>query len=211
MKCKFDERKNFVRAFAVYMAADASDEATLNAAFAEAFTNPEDAKAAVFNRLGLNALKGQIPGEGSNPDPDSKPNEEVKPSIDPAKDDPVKHVDTTGNTIVSNIDSDNMSACYQDAAAYTRMQIEFQSKMLKSSILDIDKSGSECYVDPNAVVDDANHITLQIQDVLLTRNVMRTNCPGTVNNNNWSYRILSTDLNKNIVSKFKEYNSKYNR
>lgn len=58
---------------------------------------------------------------------------------------------------------------------------------------------------------DANHITLQIQDVLLTRNVMRTNCPGTVNNNNWSYRILSTDLNKNIVSKFKEYNSKYNR
>ena len=160
MKCKFDERKNFVRAFAVYMAADASDEATLNAVFAEAFTNPEDAKAAVFNRLGLNALKGEIPGEGSNPDPDSKPNEEVKPPIDPAKDDPVKHVDTTGNTIVSNIDSDNMSACYQDAAAYTRMQIEFQSKMLKSSILDIDKSGSECYVDPNAV-DDTNHTTLQ--------------------------------------------------
>lgn len=58
---------------------------------------------------------------------------------------------------------------------------------------------------------NAQHVILQFQDLLLTREASRTNVPGKVLEENWSYRILSNDINDRLAIKFKELNIKYNR
>lgn len=58
---------------------------------------------------------------------------------------------------------------------------------------------------------NAQHVILQFQDLLLTREASRTNVPGKVLEENWSYRILSNDINDRLAKKFKELNIKYNR
>lgn len=58
---------------------------------------------------------------------------------------------------------------------------------------------------------NASHIILQFQDLLLTRDAYRINIPGKVSEDNWSYRIMSNDINDRLAQKFKELNLKYNR
>ena len=57
----------------------------------------------------------------------------------------------------------------------------------------------------------AKHVSLTMQDILFHGKEARMNEPGTVNDNNWSYRFLWHDLNDDIKRDLKELIRKYNR
>ena len=62
-----------------------------------------------------------------------------------------------------------------------------------------------------ALASRANHVTLTMQDILFQGKNSRMNEPGTVNENNWTYRFLWHDLTEPIKKSLKELLLKYNR
>ena len=62
-----------------------------------------------------------------------------------------------------------------------------------------------------ALASRANHVTLTMQDILFRGKSSRINVPGTVNNENWSYRFLWHDLSRPIIKSLHELLVKYNR
>ena len=62
-----------------------------------------------------------------------------------------------------------------------------------------------------AFASKAKHVSLTMQDILFHGKEARMNEPGTVNDNNWSYRFLWHDLNDDIKRDLKELIRKYNR
>lgn len=62
-----------------------------------------------------------------------------------------------------------------------------------------------------ALASRANHVTLTMQDILFQGKNARMNEPGTINNDNWTYRFLWHDLSEPIKKSLKEMLIKYNR
>lgn len=62
-----------------------------------------------------------------------------------------------------------------------------------------------------AFASKADHVTLTMQDILFQGKESRMNEPGTVNENNWSYRFLWHDLSLEIEKNLKDLIFKYNR
>ena len=62
-----------------------------------------------------------------------------------------------------------------------------------------------------ALASRANHVTFTMQDILFQGKDSRINEPGTVNEENWTYRFLRSDLSDAIVKEMKEMLIKFKR
>ncbi len=62
-----------------------------------------------------------------------------------------------------------------------------------------------------ALASKANHVTLMMSDILFQGKEARMNVPGTVNEENWTYRFLWSDLTTHLKNSIKEILVKYNR
>ena len=62
-----------------------------------------------------------------------------------------------------------------------------------------------------ALASRANHVTFTMQDILFQGKDSRINEPGTVNEENWTYRFLWSDLSDVIVKEMKEMLIKFKR
>lgn len=92
--------------------------------------------------------------------------------------------------------------------------VKKQAELLDVSFNDIE-SNNKKYI-ANIIIEllmnsKSNHVTLQFQDLLLLGNEARINIPGKIDSNNWTYRMLSNDIDSYLVNHFKEINIKFNR
>lgn len=62
-----------------------------------------------------------------------------------------------------------------------------------------------------AFASKAEHVTLTMQDILFQGKEARMNEPGTVNNDNWTYRFLWHDLSNDVANDLKKLIIKYHR
>jgi hypothetical protein len=156
MICEFNEKKNLVRAVAVYQRAilkmQQDPSINIDAEFAANFSNWQEAKEAA--ERAINGIKK----EGA-----------TSPSV------PVSNIDTTGNNYATDISLDNVSACYGgDQALYQQMQNAFQRKMLAASVLEIYADGSMEYRDPNVREGNAKIDRLSTQIIAYKNELINT-------------------------------------
>ena len=91
-------------------------------------------------------------------------------------------------------------------------KIQNEAKLLK---VDFEKSESTRYLAIKIIelllASKAHYVTLMMQDILYQGKESRMNYPGTISDNNWSYRFLNSDITKNLKLRIKELLTKYNR
>ena len=91
-------------------------------------------------------------------------------------------------------------------------KIQNEAKLLK---VDFERSESTRYLAIKIIelllASKAHYVTLMMQDILYQGKESRMNYPGTISDNNWSYRFLNSDITKNLKLRIKELLTKYNR
>lgn len=168
MRCDFKKDTNLIRAYAIYVASNQNLD-QYKAELQKAFNNPEDAEKAVAE-----LVKGVV--EAPFPKPQSK----------------IEEVNNT-STYRRNEESDNIASYYIDGTGFMRMESKFSERLLKDSILNIDKeTGRFEYIDGNSIV--SNNITLCQENIVKFKEELINSMKTAMNLAPVSLTLSTTDI-----------------